>query len=46
MDAVTGVRRDRAAWVAMVDSMVARGARAKDDEVKLIVDYLFTHFGK
>jgi glucose dehydrogenase len=46
MDAVTGIRRDRAAWSAMVDNMVARGARAKENEIKLIVDYLATHFGK
>jgi cytochrome c5 len=45
-DAILGVRRDRAAWIAMVDNMVARGANAKEDEVKLIVDYLVTHFGK
>jgi glucose dehydrogenase len=43
---VTGVRRDRAAWGAMVENMVTRGATAKDAEIKLIVDYLATHFGK
>jgi quinoprotein glucose dehydrogenase len=46
LDAVTGIRRDRVAWAAMVDNMVARGAKAKDDEMKLIVDYLVMHFGK
>lgn len=46
LEAITGVRRDRAAWAAMVDNMIARGAGAKDREVKLIVDYLVTHFGK
>jgi glucose dehydrogenase len=46
LNTVTGVRRDRAAWTAMVDSMVARGASAKDNEVKLIVDYLVKNFGK
>ncbi len=46
MDAVTGVRRDRAAWVAMVDNMVARGATAKENEMKSIVDYLSKYFGK
>jgi glucose dehydrogenase len=46
LDAVVGVRRNRAAWTAVVDSMVARGATAKDSEVKLIVDYLASHFGK
>jgi quinoprotein glucose dehydrogenase len=46
LDAVTGVRRDRTAWAAMVDSMVARGANANERQVKLIVDYLVAHFGK
>jgi glucose dehydrogenase len=46
LNTVTGVRRDRAAWTAMVDSMVARGAKAKENEVKVIVDYLAEHFGK
>jgi hypothetical protein len=46
LDAVLGVRRDRAAWTAMVDNMVARGANAKDNDVKIIVDYLAQHFGK
>jgi quinoprotein glucose dehydrogenase len=43
---VTGVRRDRAAWIAMVENMVARGATAKEAEVKQIVEYLVRHFGK
>jgi cytochrome c5 len=46
LDAVTGVRRNRAAWTAMVDNMVARGANAKDNETKVIVDYLVKYFGK
>jgi quinoprotein glucose dehydrogenase len=46
IDVVTGTRRDRAAWAAMVDDMVARGAAAKEDDIKLIIDYLVTHFGK
>lgn len=46
LDAVTGQRRDRTAWAAMVDNMIARGANAKDSDVKSIVDYLVTHFGK
>ena len=46
LDSVTGQRRDRVAWAAMVDNMIARGANAKDNEVKLIVDYLVAHFGK
>jgi glucose dehydrogenase len=46
LDAVSGTRRDRAAWAAMVDNMVARGANANEAEIKLIVDYLTTHLGK
>jgi quinate dehydrogenase (quinone) len=46
IDTVTGVRRDRAAWSAMIDNMVTRGATAKPDEVKVILEYLATHFGK
>jgi quinoprotein glucose dehydrogenase len=46
LDTVTGIRRDRAAWGAMVDNMVARGATARESELKVIVDYLATHFGK
>lgn len=46
IDAVVGVRRDRAAWTVMVETMVARGAKATDSEMKLIVDYLVANFGK
>jgi glucose dehydrogenase len=46
LDSVTGLRRDRAGWIAMVDSMVTRGAKAQPNEIKLIVDYLTTHVGK
>lgn len=46
LNTVTGIRRDRAAWTAMVENMVARGAKATDSELKAIVDYLATHAGK
>jgi hypothetical protein len=46
METVVAVRRNRTAWSAMVDTMIARGATAKDSEVKLIVDYLVRNFGK
>jgi quinoprotein glucose dehydrogenase len=46
LNAVTAVRRDRAAWAAMVDTMIARGASVKDSEVKAVVDYLAAHYGK
>ena len=46
LDAVTGMRRDRKSWQAMVDNMIARGATANDDEVRVILDYLAAHVGK
>lgn len=46
LDAVVGLRRERKAWAAMVDNMIARGASANDHEVKVIVDYLAAHFGR
>ncbi len=46
LDVVVGARRDPAAWAAMVDNMVARGANAKEAEVKSIVEYLVRHFGR
>jgi quinoprotein glucose dehydrogenase len=46
LDSVTGMRRDRAAWTAMVENMVARGASAKPAEVRQIIDFLAEHAGK
>ena len=46
LDVVLGARRNRAAWTAMVDNMVARGAKVTDGELKSIVDYLVQNFGK
>jgi hypothetical protein len=46
LDAVTGVRRTRDEWAAMVDYMMSLGARANRDEVKQLVDYLSVHCGK
>ncbi|HYI97978.1 MAG TPA: PQQ-binding-like beta-propeller repeat protein, partial [Bryobacteraceae bacterium] len=43
---VIGIRRDRTAWMAMVENMVARGAKATDQELKAIVDFLAVHAGK
>jgi quinoprotein glucose dehydrogenase len=46
MNAVVGIRRNRASWTAMADSMVARGAKANEEEIRRIVDYLTRHFGQ
>jgi quinoprotein glucose dehydrogenase len=43
LNTVTAVRRERAAWAAMAESMVARGAILKAGEMQLIVDYLAEH---
>jgi hypothetical protein len=40
------MRRDRAAWTAMVENMIARGAKAREAEIRTIIDYLVTHAGK
>ncbi|HYO83638.1 MAG TPA: pyrroloquinoline quinone-dependent dehydrogenase [Bryobacteraceae bacterium] len=45
MNSVVGMKRNRAGWVAMVESMVARGAVAKPPEMQQIIDYLVRHFG-
>ena len=44
-DLRTGPRRTKAAWVATVDSMAGRGARATDQEFAAIADYLAKYFG-
>jgi quinoprotein glucose dehydrogenase len=46
LDTVTNMRRDRAAWTAMVENMIARGAKAREAEIRTIIDYLVTHAGK
>ena len=46
IETAVAIRRDRAGWVATVDTMVARGATAKDSDLKAIVDYLAKYFGK
>ena len=38
-------RNTRAAWSAIVDDMIARGAEATDTEIDAIIDYLAKNFG-
>lgn len=45
VNVLTGVRRSRAAWTAMVENMVGRGAKATPGEMKQIIDYFVAHFG-
>jgi competence ComEA-like helix-hairpin-helix protein len=44
-DLRTGTRRTKAGWVAVVQSMAARGARATDQEFDAIAEYLAKYFG-
>lgn len=46
LDVVTGVRRTRGEWVAMVEYMISLGARASREEVNQLVEYLARHCGK
>ena len=42
---VTGAGRSRDQWTAVVNQMVARGAKASDTELGQIINYLSTNFG-
>lgn len=46
LDTALGSRRTRAGWQAMIESMMARGANAKEAEVTVMLDYLTAHFGR
>ena len=46
MAAFKGRRLSRDEWIDEVDSMVARGAEANDDDVAGIVDYLTRNYGR
>jgi competence protein ComEA len=43
LDTATGARHTRAEWRAIVDAMVNQGARATDEEIVAITEYLATH---
>ena len=45
VDTAVGERRTKAGWQATVDAMVNRGARATDDEIKTVIEYLARYFG-
>ena len=44
VETATGRRRTRAAWLDSINSMVAKGAKATEDELATILDYLSTNF--
>jgi quinoprotein glucose dehydrogenase len=46
IEIVTSHRMSAPEWKTMVDAMVARGATGSEDELKLVVDYLSTHFAR
>lgn len=46
LESVIAMRRDRLGWTAMVESMVARGAAAKEEEVRVMVEYLTRNAGR
>lgn len=43
---VIGRQEERAAWGAIVEDMIQRGATGTDDEMYQVVDYLATNFSK
>jgi competence protein ComEA len=43
---VTRLKLTRAAWSAIIDDMVARGAGGTDEELAQVLDYLSANFGK
>ena len=43
LDTAIGARHTRAEWRAIVDAMLNRGARATDEEIAAIIDYLATY---
>ena len=45
VDTAVGMRRTKAGWKATVDVMVDRGARATDEEIDIIIEYLARYFG-
>jgi len=46
LDVVTSQRMSRADWNAVVQNMIARGAKASDAEASAIVEYLGKTLGR
>jgi quinoprotein glucose dehydrogenase len=44
-EVATRTRHNRKQWEALIESMIARGARVSDEDFDVIADYLSTHFG-
>jgi competence ComEA-like helix-hairpin-helix protein len=45
LDTAVGMRRTKEGWQATVDAMVNRGARATDEEINTVLEYLARYFG-
>jgi competence protein ComEA len=45
LDTALEMRRTKAGWQATVDAMVDRGARATDEEINTVIEYLARYFG-
>ena len=45
LDSTVRMRLTRRGWSDVVDEMVAQGAGGSDAELRLVIDYLTTHFG-
>jgi mono/diheme cytochrome c family protein len=45
IETVTSQRRTRAQWQESITSMIERGAKATDEEIALILDYLTAQYG-
>jgi len=46
LDVVTSQRMSKTEWAALVQTMVARGAKLSDAQAKAVVEYLATTYGK
>lgn len=40
-----GMKMTKDGWASTVDDMVAKGAKASDDDLKILIDYLAKNFG-
>jgi quinoprotein glucose dehydrogenase len=45
LDTAIEAKHNRAGWKTVVDTMVDRGARATDEELQVVIDYLTKYFG-
>jgi cytochrome c5 len=41
----THVKRTYDGWSEVVDNMVSLGAQGSDDDIYMVIDYLYKHFG-